>query len=496
MKASAYAPTAPTVSVTLWCALAVLLVGLAYRGAHVGGDALLYIAHGRFMLEHGALPDVDPFSQASIHTRPLVLHMVLCMWLFAAIDATVGLAYVVPLTALVCAVALLAMIRLAGRGRAGGTDGHAGQQSAATFGALGFVALLVGIDKELFEVRGQAFAYLPLVLYLFVLRVLLDEPDDVKARRVLPLAFPLVAVWANVHPSFVIALALPILCAVALLVVERRRERSRWQLFAALAGIAVLGSFVSPYGPRLLLDVLSLLADPTTSKIEHMRSPPASFGFVAWLVLSLSLIFADALRGTRRMRRVRTLVALALVIATLMSRRYVVIATAFEIMLLGPLFARLLAPFAEKLRIRLVHVVVGVVSVGVGLALVHQGPNDLDEDQPNDMIVVLDSLDARGARAPDRVLTEFAWGGALMYAWGETRQVHIDGRNNLYANGVFDDYMRFIFDVDSAPALLDVYEINTVLWPLTWKLNDKLASMPQQWREVYRDEKAVLWVRR
>ena len=53
-----------------------LLVGMHL--AVLAGDGLLYIAHGRLILEQGALPDVDPFSLTSVRA-PLVLHMLLPM---------------------------------------------------------------------------------------------------------------------------------------------------------------------------------------------------------------------------------------------------------------------------------------------------------------------------------------------------------------------------------------------------------------------------------
>jgi hypothetical protein len=429
-----------------WAALFALLFGLAWSGAYLNGDGLLYIAHGRFMLDHGALPDVDPFSQSSMH-GPLVLHMVLCMLGFAFVDSTLGLEWLVPLTALAVSLSLLGMLR------------H--------LAALPLLLLLVVIDKELFEVRGQAFAYAPFVAYLVLLR-----RNDM---RVVPLAVPLVALWANLHPSFVIAIALPVLSLLAL-IVETDRKSARF--FGALAVASLLGSFITPYGPRLLIDVVSLIGDPTTAVIAHMRSPPASIGFLAWLAASLAIVAAYAVRGPRR---VEALVGAALIIATLMSRRYAFFATAYEIMLLASLVPRTVPLVVERL--------IAAAAFAVGAWFVHSGADELDQDVPLEHVAIVDRL-------PDRVLTEFAWGGALMYAWGETRGVHIDGRNNLYANGVFDDYLRFIFDAERSLPLLDVYEINTVLWPSppSWALNDALARSPA-WRLVYRDEKAAVWTR-
>jgi hypothetical protein len=94
------------------------------------------------------------------------------------------------------------------------------------------------------------------------------------------------------------------------------------------------------------------------------------------------------------------------------------------------------------------------------------------------------------------LLNEFAWGGYLMYRFDGARPVFIDGRNNRYDNGVFDDYMQMTFASPSLDALLDAYQINTVLWTAGWPLDRALAERQQTWTELYRDAISVIYVRR
>jgi hypothetical protein len=96
---------------------------------------------------------------------------------------------------------------------------------------------------------------------------------------------------------------------------------------------------------------------------------------------------------------------------------------------------------------------------------------------------------------PDHVLNPYHWGGYLDWAWAGRRKVFIDGRGELFSNGVFDDEARIARVAPEAATLLDVYEIRTVLWERGTPLDAALAHDPG-WREVHRDRLAVVYVRR
>jgi hypothetical protein len=83
-----------------------------------------------------------------------------------------------------------------------------------------------------------------------------------------------------------------------------------------------------------------------------------------------------------------------------------------------------------------------------------------------------------------------------MYRWGTSRPVFIDGRNNLYNNGVFDDYLQLVFLGPATAEVLDIYRAEAIVWPRGWKLEAWLTARPEQWREVYRGLRAAVFVRR
>jgi hypothetical protein len=97
-------------------------------------------------------------------------------------------------------------------------------------------------------------------------------------------------------------------------------------------------------------------------------------------------------------------------------------------------------------------------------------------------------------RLRENVLNIYHWGGYLDYAWAGHPRVFIDGRNQLFDNGVFEDHGKIARLEPGWPEILDVYEINTVLWE-SGALLDLALRQQREWREVFRDRIAVVYVR-
>ena len=96
---------------------------------------------------------------------------------------------------------------------------------------------------------------------------------------------------------------------------------------------------------------------------------------------------------------------------------------------------------------------------------------------------------------PERIFNPYHWGGYLIFQWNGQRKVFIDGRNDLYANQILNDYI-FISGLDrSWEKLLNIYEINTILWEANTPLDRALAAHPS-WQEMYRDSQSVVYFRR
>jgi hypothetical protein len=453
----------------------VLAAGIVWHAMAILGDGFWCLAAGDRVLRTGSLPDFDPFSFTSRQV-PWVLHMpafqVGGAWLVAHTGLrTFMVACTVPI---VVAAALLWLVPASGTG--------------ARILAFPVALLYVLLDQEDISARGQAFADLAFaVLLLLIARIR-------AGRRVRPW-WPLLlgAAWANFHPSFLLAVAVPLAAALAECLMQlslggatRVRPGPSRPLFA-FAALSLVGACFNPWSVVLLVDVVKLLADPTTGQIDLFRSP--DFHSPGWLVpLALSVPLLVWLARDRH-SAIDVVLLLVFVGAACVARRYVTMLVAFETVLVGHRASAIRATAAAPAWLAGALVSAAVVEIGLGATLLAARKDPL-RDVPAEAVAAIDSLNL-----PDRVLNPYHWGGYLDWVWKGDRKVFIDGRNQLFSNGVLDDSERLDRLLPGARELLDIYEIHTVLWERGAPLDQALAQAPD-WRLVHSDRLAVVYVRR
>jgi len=213
----------PIVVIAIWTSL--LLVTMPFL---VGQDTFLAFVDGRLVAQHG-LPHADTLTYWSLG-RPWTdqqwgAH--LALYELARLGG-VRLAAVVGVACVACALAIAATVAR----RLG-----ASQRSVA----VGLLLPVLGAPW-LAQVRTQSLALAPFVLVYALLALDARRPG----RRVL-LVLPVLAVWANLHGTVVLAAGLTGLYALTLL----RKRASRLRAGALLAG-APLCVVASPYGLGLV----------------------------------------------------------------------------------------------------------------------------------------------------------------------------------------------------------------------------------------------------
>jgi hypothetical protein len=288
-------------------ALPLLLLGvglLVFAPARITGDTFFDLVSGRDIVQHG-LPQSDRLM-AFTHGRTWQDQQWLAHLVSYGLYTLGGL----PLVALVDTALLLTALGLAM------LAAHALGGSATWIAAVASPVLLLLVPST---ARAQTFA-----MPLFALLIWLLARDARAPDRRIWLLVPLLVVWANLHGSVLLASALVLLrCAVGIGIALRARSLRDLRRPLALASVAVLAPFASPYGPKLI----SYYSGTATNGAFHkmvtewagttLRAWPAFFLFAAVTVVAL-------LRPEIRLGLFDKLCLAALVLAGLDTTRNIV----------------------------------------------------------------------------------------------------------------------------------------------------------------------------
>lgn len=326
----------------------------------------------------------------------------------------------------------------------------------------------------------------------------------------------LFALWANLHGSFPVGLALIGVFLAGRSVDTFRRTRALraighdrrvHQLMLWLA-LAAAGAAINPYGLALYTDVLNVARSPNLADLtewqplELQSRLGRSFAAVAVGLLVLSCV------TPRRIRSWEGLLLIGLALGGLSSARLLT--------WWSPVAAYLLILHARatwrKLRRKPYGVSAeprrliwtGVVCVAVISAL---GAGPLERSLTAGRSEVSNSVSSftpvsateflRERPPAGLVFNTYEWGDYLLWAGPAGLQVFVNSHAQLIPPDVWRDYLRMLRQEAGWRELLDRYDVNTVVVdPLNrGALIASLRADPA-WRVVYEDRVAVILTRR
>ncbi|MGA8550777.1 MAG: hypothetical protein WB678_11115 [Stellaceae bacterium] len=462
-------------------ALLALARALAQPGALLHDpDTYLHIAAGRWMLAHGALPVHDPFSYTFAGAR-WVPHEWLAELVLAAVYRAAGWSGLVLLTIACFAASLGLLTRFLLR-------------SAEPFSALIAVGLAAAMVEAHLLARPHMLAMPLLVLWSGALFAARDAGEAPPFRLL-----PAMALWANLHDSFMFGLLLAFyLAAEAVLAGPWRLEARRWGLFAALALAATLAT---PNGIAGLVQPFRLMAMPALqSAFIEWRSPNFQ-DFQPLEIMLLGLVALGLTTGVR-VPPSRVLILVGLCHMALAHTRH-----ADLLGLVGPLaVAGSLGPqLAARIRsappsrisraaARLAEPAAApamalTCAVALALCLPLLRPIVRTEDR-----VTPASALAAAARMglAGHVFNSEGFGGYLVF---HGVPAFIDGRIELYGNAFLARYL------DAVSGNSRVLGGLLARWKISWALLEPqqgavavLEHLPG-WRRAYSDAHAVIFVR-
>lgn len=445
-------------------------------------DTYMHIAAGRWMLAHRALPAADPFSytMAGAHWAP-------GEWfgevVLAAVYAASGWGGVVVLTAACFGLAIGVLTRFLTR-------------RLESLPAV--IAALAGAVLVLPHLLARSHV-LALPLMVWWCGALIGARDDNRSPPWTLL--PVMALWANLHASFLFGIALAFyLGGEAVLYAPagraRVKELRRWGLFV-LAALAV--SVLNPNGVTALVQPFRLMAMPALQsgfgewRAADFREFPA---LGVWLVGAATLMML----GWRGLRWTRIALLAGLAYMACAHVRHAdllgLIGPLAVAAGLGPRLAELTRPAAASPLLRgaarlsspahlPARLLVLALAVGASLPLLFE-PIDRSGDTvtPQAALGAAHRLDLTGA-----VFNSEAFGGYLIFSGVP---VFIDGRIELYGNDFLARYLAAEHgDAAALAALLARYH---PAWALLQAQSPLVAAFEAQpgWRRAYADGQAVI----
>ena len=440
------------------------------------GDTFWHIAAGQWILDHGSAPRADPFSY-SFAGAPWTAHE----WLS---EVLMALAY-----------------------RAAGWNGVlllAGFAAAATAGllAIHLGRYLRPLPRSLVLYFGLiccagSLLARPHLLALPALELwtagLLVAAEERRAPSYWLL--PVMTVWANLHGSFVLGLALTAPFAADALARseagDRIRLARRWALFA---GGAVGAALLTPRGVHGLIFPFQLMAMKSLAGIGEWRS--TDFSTNPPLEISLLLALFHLFSRGIRISPVRAIVLIGLLYLALHhARNQIILGIVAPLVLAEPLARAADAGNRASERMKAIGqrsagllTAVFVVAACVTVIQLNRplGPADTRAFPSTALSHVPQELVA----AP--VLNAYDFGGALIF---EGIKPFIDGRTDLYG----DDFVQDYFAISGGdPAKLETalqrYRVQWTIFETNSIVAKMLDNMPG-WRRLYSDGIAVIHVR-
>jgi hypothetical protein len=461
----------------------IVLIALAAAGAVIWTPKLLgdpdtywHLATGEWILQHRAVPHVDPFSYTFLG-QPWIAQEWLSELLMALAFRAGGWSGVMLLSAMAYAATLVVVGAYAIR-----------FLSASVTSALVALAAL-GVEPMLLA-RPHVLAW-PL---LAVWTVGLMNARE-AGRSPSPWLLPVMVLWANLHASFVFGLALIGPFALEALIAEPQRWRRTTLLWTLFGLGSVAASLSTPYGLQGLLHPFETMSLRSVSEIGEWKSTNFSSIDLFEIVLLEGLFFCLWL-GVK-VPPVRLLLMVGLLHMALQHARHQPIFVLLTTLLIAPALSAALAkkPASSPKKSPLSHlhapgaaVILVCLTLIIGLRFV--APAQRSEDP-------LTPIGALAAVPPalrsQAVYNDYLFGGYLIFSG---IRPYIDGRADMYGDRFVLNYVSMKnLPLAGIEAELDRRGAKWTILQAQSRVAAILDGSPR-WVRIWSDKYAVVHIRR
>ena len=464
----------------------VLLLGLLAMTARSATDPDLWwhLRTGQWILETGHIPHADPFSFTRAGS-PWISHEWLSEVTFYELWKIGGMGALIVFAAVVTTAGFV-LLFLRCRAKPSG--------AAATV-ALGALAA-----APAWGVRPQMFTFVLASLMLWLV-----ERGERRPWHLL-LIPPLFVLWLNLHAGFALGPAL-LLCIAVGMTWEAASGATLWReirphwfrvVGVLLACMALVP--LNPSGAQLYRYPLDVLRSPEMRSFIAEWHPP-NFHEVRYLsVLAIWLALLAACSLPRSRPRARVAVPLALTfLAAFDAVRHIPIFVLLAVPVIAGIFpagSQPASPLAgvepgvrRAFRAAILILMAGFAVVRWDSLLRAQATVEAEE------FPLRATAFLRARPSPERLLAYYDWGGYAIWRLYPQYRVFIDGRADLYGDEMLREFQTSLRLNNGWKAILDRWQVESVLLPASAPLAEGLQVSPD-WQAVYRDDKAILFVRR
>jgi len=428
------------------------------------GDTFLHIAAGLRMLDARAVLFADPFSYTHAGA-PWQAHE----WL-----AEIAMAFAWRVSGW---SGLLALFAGAAALTAGVLNWALGRRLVPKMqGAVTLLAMLCMTGSLL--ARPHLLA-LPLLAIWTAGLVRARDEDRAPSFWLLPV----MALWINIHGSFLAGLAVAAGLALEALIAQRSARVLRdWGLFGLGALAAAL---LNPQGVAGVLFPLTLMATPSLGAVGEWQATTLSL-FQPIVPVALAGLYVIVTRRVRLSLVRAAMLAGLLAMALLHVRHQIVFATVAPLLLAAPLATA----FGESEDVRrwpaasaaFAGVIVLLLALRLSWPMVRS-------DSPVAPIAALAHVPPALRAQP--VLNDYAFGGYLIFAGVRP---YIDSRVELYGEAALARYAALI---RPDPKMLDA---ELARWRIRWAILPPASPIVAElgargWRQIWRDGVAVVQIR-
>jgi len=471
--------------------LLLLTTGAIWEAIHVSAfssdDLWWHLRTGTWILQNRAIPRTGLFSQLS--TARWIDFSWLYDAVFGAVYALLGLR-AVPLLLMMCKVALAAITFLLAGGR-------------RNF----WWALALSASAQFVLLYPQPPLIFSLCFFGLTLHWLLESRRRCELLPLLRLPI-LFWVWANLDAQFVLGLLLLLIFVLAetsenLLSLSAKSDTRRLSLvhLFAITGACFVAVLITPYSIDLIPAALRSSYSPTLFK-NFAGMAAMSFRQPEHFGLALLLFSACIGLGRQRSRDVFKIALLTLWAALafrIQRESWTIILPSIAILgdAIGTHSGESSASESGSARKLYLKLAAGV-AILLTLSFFCLPTNTTLETRLERILPVKACNYIQSNHLPAPIFNEYGWGGYLMWKLPEY-PVSIDERLNLYGDQSSEAYFEAVMGKRRMETLPGFADEQTILLPANISMAKALTTIPvlqEQFREVYRDDIAIVLVRR